>query len=96
MFLILTVHVKISLIVFHSLSLARSNIFTSVPRLRAREADSSMYDAERMFEENGVNTMAKELGVEVLNLSKGPMIEKPVDGGYVMDSIVARARCLHF
>jgi uncharacterized protein (DUF362 family) len=58
-----------------------------VRRIVVGEADSSMYLADRMFKETGIFEAAKDLGIEVVNLSQGEMSEVNIKDGYVFDSI---------
>jgi len=58
-----------------------------VKKISIAESNSSMYLADQMFEVNGINKIANELGVEVINLSEGPMMEIPLEGGYTFDKI---------
>ncbi len=41
------------------------------------ESDGARYPAEAAFENNGVYTLAGELGVKVLNLSKDELVDMP-------------------
>jgi uncharacterized protein (DUF362 family) len=58
-----------------------------VQKISIGEANSSMYLADEMFEINGINDMANKMGIEVVNLSEGPMMDKPIERGYVFDNI---------
>lgn len=58
-----------------------------VRRIAVGEADSSMYIADRMLKENCVIDVANDLGIEVVNLSQGEMVEIPVQDGYVLKSV---------
>ncbi|MEM3004270.1 MAG: DUF362 domain-containing protein [Candidatus Bathyarchaeia archaeon] len=51
------------------------------------EADSSMYLAERMLKENGIIDSASRMGVDIVDLSKGDMVEVAVSNGCALDSI---------
>ena len=48
------------------------------------EADSEMYDADRMLNETGIRRAAENLGAEVVNLSKGEMVKKVVPDAYML------------
>ncbi|MEM3673761.1 MAG: DUF362 domain-containing protein [Candidatus Bathyarchaeia archaeon] len=58
-----------------------------VRRIAVGEADSSMYSADRMLKETGISEVAKNLGIEVVNLSQGEMTEVNVKDGYVFESL---------
>ncbi len=58
-----------------------------VKRITVGEADSSMYLADRMLKETGIADSAGKLGIEIVNLSQGEMVEVPVQDGCVFDSI---------
>ena len=58
-----------------------------VKKITIGEADSSMYLADDMFEANGLKILAKELDVDLVNLSEGNMINKPIEAGYVKENI---------
>ncbi len=51
------------------------------------EADSSMYLADRMLKENGITEYADSLGIDVVNLSQGEMVEVAVRDGFVLESV---------
>ncbi|MBS7623339.1 DUF362 domain-containing protein [Candidatus Bathyarchaeota archaeon] len=69
------------------ISAIASMLKSRVKRVAVGEADSSMYLAERMLKENGIIDCASRLGVDVVDLSKGDVIEVTVPDGYVLDSI---------
>jgi len=52
-----------------------------VGRIAVGEADSSMYLADRMLKESGIIDVAERLGIEVVNLSRGDMVEVKVQHG---------------
>ncbi|MEM3595601.1 MAG: DUF362 domain-containing protein [Candidatus Bathyarchaeia archaeon] len=58
-----------------------------VRRIAVGEADSSMYLADRMMAETGILDVAKDLDVEVINLSRGEMVDVKVRDCYILDSI---------
>jgi uncharacterized protein (DUF362 family) len=58
-----------------------------VARVAVGDADSSMYKADRMLKDTGIVNCAEGLGIEVVNLSQGEMVEVEVQDGYVLDSI---------
>jgi uncharacterized protein (DUF362 family) len=58
-----------------------------VQKITIGESNSSMYLVDKMFEINGIKDMANAMGIDVVNLSEGPMIEIPIEGGYVFDKI---------
>ena len=58
-----------------------------VQKITIGESNSSMYLADKMFEINGIKDMANAMGIDVVNLSESPMIEIPIEGGYVFDKI---------
>jgi uncharacterized protein (DUF362 family) len=58
-----------------------------VRRVAVGEADSSMYQADEMMMETGVMDAAKDLDIDVVNLSRGEMVEVKVRDCYVLDSI---------
>lgn len=53
-------------------------------RIIVGEADSEMYDADRMLNETGIRRAAEDLGAEVVNLSKGEMVKKVVADAYML------------
>lgn len=53
-------------------------------RIIVGEADSEMYDADRMFSETGIRRAAEDCGAEVVNLSKGEMVKKVVPDAYII------------
>lgn len=53
-------------------------------RIIVGEADSEMYDADRMLSETGIRRAAEECGAEVVNLSKGEMVKKVVPGAHLL------------
>ena len=53
-------------------------------RVIVGEADSEMYDADRMLNETGIRRAAEESGAEVVNLSKGEMVKKVVTDAYIL------------
>jgi uncharacterized protein (DUF362 family) len=53
-------------------------------RIIIGEADSEMYDADRMLSETGIRKAAEECGAEVVNLSKGEMVKKVVPDAYIL------------
>jgi len=53
-------------------------------RIIVGEADSEMYDADRMLSETGIRRAAENLGAEVVNLSKGDMVKKVVTDAYIL------------
>jgi uncharacterized protein (DUF362 family) len=58
-----------------------------VKRITVGEADSSMYLADRMLKETGIADCAGRLGIEVVNLSQGEMVDVLVQDGCAFDSI---------
>jgi uncharacterized protein (DUF362 family) len=44
-------------------------------RVAVDEADSSMYKANRMLKDTGIISCAEGLGIDVVNLSQGDMVE---------------------
>jgi uncharacterized protein (DUF362 family) len=58
-----------------------------VKKITIGESNSSMYLADKMFEINGIKEMANTMGIEVVNLSEGPMMDRTIEGGYVFDNI---------
>ena len=53
-------------------------------RIIVGEADSEMYDADRMLSETGIRRAAEDCGAEVVNLSKGEMVKKVVPGAHLL------------
>jgi len=53
-------------------------------RIIVGEADSEMYDADRMLSETGIRKAAEDSGAEVVNLSKGEMVKKVVPGAHLL------------
>lgn len=53
-------------------------------RIIVGEAESEMYDADRMLEETGIRRAAEDCGAEVVNLSKGEMVKKVVTDAYTL------------
>ncbi len=53
-------------------------------RIIVGEADSEMYDADRMLSETGIRRAAEDSGAEVVNLSKGEMVRKVVPDAYIL------------
>jgi uncharacterized protein (DUF362 family) len=53
-------------------------------RVIVGEADSEMYDADRMLSETGIRKAAEDCGAEVVNLSKGEMVKKVVPDAYIL------------
>ena len=53
-------------------------------RIIVGEADSEMYDADRMLSETGIRRAAEDCGAEVVNLSKGEMVKKVVPDAYIL------------
>ena len=53
-------------------------------RIIVGEADSEMYDADRMLSETGIRRAAEDCGAEVVNLSKGEMVKKVVTDAYML------------
>jgi uncharacterized protein (DUF362 family) len=53
-------------------------------RIIVGEADSEMYDADRMLSETGIRRAAEDCGAEVVNLSKGEMVKKVVPDPYIL------------
>lgn len=53
-------------------------------RIIVGEADSEMYDADRMLNETGIRRAAEDCGAEVVNLSKGEMVKKVVPDAYML------------
>ena len=56
-------------------------------RVIVGEADSCMYDADRMLDETGIRKAAEDFGAEVVNLSRGEMVTIDVPDAYVMREI---------
>ena len=52
-------------------------ILERTSRITVVESDGSRYPAEAAFENNGVYSLAAELGLKVLNLSKDELVEMP-------------------
>ena len=53
-------------------------------RIIVGEADSEMYDADRMLSETGIRRAAEDCGAEVVNLSKGEMVKKVVPDAHLL------------
>ena len=53
-------------------------------RVIVGEADSEMYDADRMLNETGIRRAAEDCGAEVVNLSRGGMVKKVVTDAYML------------
>ena len=53
-------------------------------RIIVGDADSEMYDADRMLSETGIRRAAEDCGAEVVNLSKGEMVKKVVPDAYIL------------
>lgn len=53
-------------------------------RIIVGEADSEMYDADRMLNDTRIRKAAEECGAEVVNLSKGEMVNKVVADAYML------------
>lgn len=82
---------------FTSVNVVSSIVFLlkgKVRRIVVGEADSSMYLADRMFKETGIFEAAKDLGIEVVNLSQGEMSEVNIKDGYVFDSLKLNRKLL--
>jgi len=54
-------------------------------RIIVGEAESEMYDADKMLRETGIRRAAEDCGAEVVNLSKGEMVKKVVSDAYILE-----------
>ena len=53
-------------------------------RIIVGEADSEMYDADRMLSDTGIQRAAEDCGAEVVNLSVGEKVKKVVTDAYML------------
>ena len=61
-------------------------------RIIIGEADSEMYDADRMLSETGIRRAAEGCGAEVVNISKGEMVKKVVTDAYMLKEFEKEAK----
>ena len=61
-------------------------------RVIVGEADSEMYDADRMLGETGIRKAAESLGAEIVDLSRGEMVTSDVPDAYTLKELkIAKA-----
>jgi len=53
-------------------------------RIIVGEANSEMYDADRMFSDTGIQRVAEDYGAEVVNLSVGEKVKTVVRDAYML------------